>query len=848
MGADIAQLGIEIDPRQGVRALGQVADAANKMGRDVGRTMLDITKSTLKWAAITTGVLVSLTGVAIKFGADYETSLVGVQKTTGLASAEIRVLGQDFLDLSERIPVTAKGMADIGQIAGQLGIQSRDDILAFTETIAKIATVTDFTEEAAGESMARLSNVFRLPIQNIEKLGSVMNELENTTTATAPRLANFMSRIAVSAKQLGLSFSDVGGLSATLIDLNFKAELAGTAVSTTFTAMIQDAEGFGAQMGLTASEFRASIKRDAIGTILQWATAIKSLPQEEMINQLNAVGIEGARSLSVFGALTDATDLLEKNTKTANDEFERGTSLQKEFDIFVGSTANQFKLLLNRVKNTATAIGLELLPVVKDLIGRATAFFDRLPRDSQTIQRTIKLGITLLAEGIGGITLIAGFLTDTLLGVGRIVLEIGENVNFIFAKITNVAGGLVDIFDLEFEALGLDVDGTLVKLADLESAFLGDAKAVADVSASIGKTREEMAAFISKFVGGLEREAIAANALIKPHQDIAKALQDQAKARALPGDNNFVGPLFQGARPGDANFTGPERLSIPSGANEFKFQFASPQGKEKEALRQFNEEFNRYLDVLESVKTPQEKYFEGLDSIILMQERFGLSSQEAQKAINDLAKEYNQSATAMATDSGTVFDDAIQAIDGIIVGMDRRLTDIFDGLINKGTSFGDAFAGVMEEIRKEMLRTLAIQPLVSAGSSFFKSLILSAIPGSDPFDLGSVGSDFQFGDGSPVPAFASGGSFLVGGSGGTDSQLVKFLASPEETVSIQTPAQRRAGQGQGIQVLVNVDASSGNVGVQAPHDLEQFGNRIGSVVREVLVDEQRPGGILSETA
>lgn len=65
-------------------------------------------------------------------------------------------------------------------------------------------------------------------------------------------------------------------------------------------------------------------------------------------------------------------------------------------------------------------------------------------------------------------------------------------------------------------------------------------------------------------------------------------------------------------------------------------------------------------------------------------------------------------------------------------------------------------------------------------------------------------------------AFANGGSFMVGGSGGTDSQLVQFLASPNEQVNIQTPAQQRelaaalagAGGGRGKTVIVNMNVST----------------------------------------
>lgn len=45
--------------------------------------------------------------------------------------------------------------------------------------------------------------------------------------------------------------------------------------------------------------------------------------------------------------------------------------------------------------------------------------------------------------------------------------------------------------------------------------------------------------------------------------------------------------------------------------------------------------------------------------------------------------------------------------------------------------------------------------------------------------------------GGPMPGFATGGNFVVGGSGGTDSTLVRFMATPGERVSVQTPGQQQ---------------------------------------------------------
>ncbi|WOH55049.1 tape measure protein [Bradyrhizobium sp. BWC-3-1] len=45
-----------------------------------------------------------------------------------------------------------------------------------------------------------------------------------------------------------------------------------------------------------------------------------------------------------------------------------------------------------------------------------------------------------------------------------------------------------------------------------------------------------------------------------------------------------------------------------------------------------------------------------------------------------------------------------------------------------------------------------------------------------------------------LAGYATGGSFTVGGSGGTDSQLIQFMATPGEKVSIDTPGASSAGQ------------------------------------------------------
>lgn len=70
--------------------------------------------------------------------------------------------------------------------------------------------------------------------------------------------------------------------------------------------------------------------------------------------------------------------------------------------------------------------------------------------------------------------------------------------------------------------------------------------------------------------------------------------------------------------------------------------------------------------------------------------------------------------------------------------------------------------------------------------------------------------------------FQTGGSFRVGGSGGADSQLVQFRASPNETVSVRTPGQERAFARQENDMQQQPEINLTNVNVVDQNLLEDF--------------------------
>lgn len=110
------------------------------------------------------------------------------------------------------------------------------------------------------------------------------------------------------------------------------------------------------------------------------------------------------------------------------------------------------------------------------------------------------------------------------------------------------------------------------------------------------------------------------------------------------------------------------------------------------------------------------------------------------------------------------------------------LADSIDGLISKTKSWQDVLDHTLRMLQTALIRSALLGEGPLAGVMGTRG-----VGGNVGGLLGAVAKGFG------LPGFASGGSFRVGGAGGTDSQLVAFRASPDETVSVTRPGQGGGG-------------------------------------------------------
>lgn len=160
---------------------------------------------------------------------DFETGLIGVGKTTGLAGKELKDLGFDILKLSKNLKtISAVKLLEFAEAAGQMGINSSKDILNFSSTLAQLEKTTDIIGAEGAQDIARLLEVVGEGAGVVDRFGSALVALGNSSKATESQILSMSTRVGQSTSAFGLSSVEVLGLSTTLVQLGFRAEAAGT--------------------------------------------------------------------------------------------------------------------------------------------------------------------------------------------------------------------------------------------------------------------------------------------------------------------------------------------------------------------------------------------------------------------------------------------------------------------------------------------------------------------------------------------------------------------------------------------------------------------------------------------
>lgn len=302
-------------------------------------TAVNLFKNALKWASQT----------AIEF----ETAFIGVRKTLDWTEQEFKQLEKWFIWLSKQIPITVKELAGIGEIWGQLWVAT-EDILTFTETVAKIWVTTNLTAEEAGTAFARIANVLQEPISNIENMASSVVWLGNNFATSEKEILNFASEMVAAWWIAWLTSDEIFWISTAFTSVWINAEAWWSAVSKALikmnNAVIEwwdELDGFATASGLTTAEFKRGWEEDAWQTFGKFITGLWKAG-DEWVNTLQKLLWTDIRTTKAFLAVAGAGDLVTESISKSNEEFVKSNALTEEANKRFESTASRLTVVNNK--------------------------------------------------------------------------------------------------------------------------------------------------------------------------------------------------------------------------------------------------------------------------------------------------------------------------------------------------------------------------------------------------------------------------------------------------------------------------------------------------------------------
>lgn len=364
------------------------------------------------------GAAGAVAGVAfpVKLAVEFESAMADVKKVVDFDTPkQFKEMEQDILRLTRTIPMAGAELAKITASGGQLGV-ARKDLPKFTETIAKMSVAFDMAADQAGDSMAKLANVYQIPIDQIGKLGDAVNHLSNSSPAKAGDIINTLGRVGGVAKQFGLTEIQTTSLSNAFISLGKTPEIAGTAINGMLTKlMTADKQGAKFQqalknMGMESKDLKKAIKENGEQALMDFLKQVGKLPKENQMGALvDLFGLEYADDVAVLvGGLETykkSIDELKKTSKDGKPAFIG--SMDKEFAARSATTANNWQIFKNSLTEIGITAGSVLLPALNQLMTTIrpiiNSFADWASKNPEVVSALVHLAAGFAALKVGGL-------------------------------------------------------------------------------------------------------------------------------------------------------------------------------------------------------------------------------------------------------------------------------------------------------------------------------------------------------------------------------------------------------------------------------------------------------------
>ncbi len=334
-----------------------------------------------KWGMSIASLAASFTGLvftarqAVEAFADMDAEMANVRKYTGMTAEQVEHLNEEFKKMDTQ--TSREELNKLAQEAGRLGLQTEEDVLGFVKAADIINVALDDLGEGATLTISKLTDIFGAKEmygveQSMLKVGSVINELSQSCTASAPYIADFAQRLAGTGAAAELSLQDIMAYAAVLDSTGQQLEMSASAVSQIVMKLFKDPAKVAKATGMDVKQFTETLKTSTNDALLMLLDRLRELGKDQGMLALAPIfaslKMDGVRVSGVLNALANNVDLLKQQQKLSNQAFKEGTSVIKEYNV----QNNTVRANLNKAKKNfhevAVELGQKLAPAMKHVV------------------------------------------------------------------------------------------------------------------------------------------------------------------------------------------------------------------------------------------------------------------------------------------------------------------------------------------------------------------------------------------------------------------------------------------------------------------------------------------------
>lgn len=325
--------------------------------------------------AALTGLVMAGKAAVDKF-ASMDQEMANVRKFTGMTADEVEALNEKFKKIDTR--TSREDLNKLAQEAGRLGKTSQEDVLGFVRAADKINVALDDLGDGATLTLSKLTGIFgdekRLGTEKaLLSVGSVINELSQNCSASAPYLAEFASRMGGVGAQAKMTVQQIMGFAAVLDSNEQQVEASSTALAQVITRIYTDPAKYAKAAGMDVEKFARLVKTDMNSALIELLSTLNRAGGMDVLSPMfKDMGETGSRAISALSTLATHIDEVRSQQEVANIAFKEATSIDKEFEVQNTTVQASLDKAKKRVGELAVELGRKLQPVMRLCLSSTT--------------------------------------------------------------------------------------------------------------------------------------------------------------------------------------------------------------------------------------------------------------------------------------------------------------------------------------------------------------------------------------------------------------------------------------------------------------------------------------------